>query len=81
MKEYQFFVLAGTDHAEKIKRDIRAIRSNHNNAVVIINYIYYYDDENKYPKLKIKEEKGDMEEYVGEEVEKKILVLLSSCKN
>lgn len=81
MKEYHFFVLAGTEHAEKIKRDIRAIRSNHNNAVVIINYIYYYDDENKYPKLKIKEEKGDMEEYVGEEVEKKILVLLSSCKN
>lgn len=81
MKEYQLFVLAGTEHAEKIKRDIRAIRSNHNNAVVIINYIYYYDDENKYPKLKIKEEKGDMEEYVGEEVEKKIRVLLSSCKN
>ena len=52
-----------------------------NFRVVIINYIYYYDDENKYPKLKIKEEKGDMEEYVGEEVEKKILVLLSSCKN
>ena len=70
-----------TEHAEKIKRDIRAIRSNNNNAVVIINYIYYYDDENKYPKLKIKEEKGDMEEYVGEEVEKKIRVLLSSCKN
>ena len=81
MKEYHFFVLAGTEHAEKIKRDIRAIRSNHNNAVVIINYIYYYDDENKYPKLKIKEEKGDMEEYVGEEVENEIRVLLSSCKN
>lgn len=81
MKEYQFFVLAGTEHAEKIKRDIRAIRSNHNNAVVIINYIYYYDDEKKYPILKIKGEKGDIEEYVGEEVEKKIRVLLSSCKN
>ena len=40
MKEYHFFVLAGTEHAEKIKRDIRAIRSNHNNAVIIINYIY-----------------------------------------
>lgn len=80
MKEYQFFVLAGTDHAEKIKRDIRAIRSNHNNIVIIINYIYYYDDEKKYPKLKIKGEKGDIKEYLGEEVEKKIRVLLTSCK-
>lgn len=77
MKEYHFFVLAGTEHAEKIKRDIRAIRSNHNNAVVIINYIYYYDDEKKYPILKIKGE--TVEEYVGEEVENKIRVL-SSCK-
>lgn len=78
MKEYQFFVLAGTEHAEKIKRDIREIRSNHNNAVVIINYIYYYDDEEKkYPILKIKGE--TVEEYVGEEVENKIRVL-SSCK-
>ena len=80
MKEYQFFVLAGTEHAEKIKRDIRAIRSNHNNAVVIINYIYYYDDEKKYPILKIKGETGNIKEYVGEEVENKIRVLLSSWK-
>lgn len=80
MKEYHFFVLAGTDHAEKIKRDIRAIRSNHNNAVIIINYIYYYDDKT-YPRLKIKGETVDIEEYVGEEVENEICVLLSSCKN
>lgn len=80
MKEYHFFVLAGTEHAEKIKRDIRAIRSNHNNAVIIINYIYYYDDKT-YPRLKIKGETGNIKEYVGEEVENEIRVLLSSCKN
>lgn len=78
MKEYHFFVLAGTDHAEKIKRDIRAIRSNHNNAVIIINYIYY--DDKTYPRLKIKGETGNIKEYVGEEVENEIRVL-SSYKN
>ena len=79
MKEYHFFVLAETEDAEKIKRDIKAIRSNHNNAVIIINYIYYYDDK-KYPRLKIKGETGNIKEYVGEEVENEIRVLLSSCK-